>query len=165
MENYYLLDVNYSSHNMSYVFEKLEDLKSFLSDLRKKNEILNVGILKYNLIYNHGNLLPKPDGYNKFFEENTYNENYKQEKVVTVKSKDYKHKIQDSSEIFKIRYQCLDKVEKFQDTEWPLNYYRELNCVYNANSKKKAMEMLYQHSKKKAFYNLRLYQCERINIK
>lgn len=164
MEDYYSLDVTYPSHSMSYVFEKLEQLKEFLSDIRLKNKILGFSVLKYNLIYKHGNLLPEPDGYNDFFQENTYNENYKQEKVVTVKSKDYKHKIQDSSEIFKIKYQCFEKVEEFQNTEWPLNYYRELNCVYNANSKKKVMEALYAHSKKKAFYNLRLYQCERVKI-
>lgn len=169
MENiHYLATLYYSTglgnYEMGYQFDTLEELKKMIEEKKEKDSISNVEILEYRLVYEHGNKLPKPDGYNEFFNENTYNEDYKQETVTTIKQKDYKKKVQDYSEIFKIHYKYLERRREFLDTEYPIDYFREVHCVYNAKSKEEGMKMLYDHSRSKSIFDIKFYQCRKVKL-
>lgn len=91
-------------------------------------------MIEYRLVYKHGNKLPKPDGFNKFLEENEYKERYVIENSISSKVKDYKDNIQDYSEIFKIKHVALDKRSELEGTEHAIEYFKEVHCVYNAKS-------------------------------
>lgn len=148
---------NYRLNTLQEVLDKMkENLES------KSTEIIDV--VEYRLVYDHKNPLPKADGYNAFFRENTYNKKYANENPVTAKVKDYKDNIQDYSENFKIRYVALDERNEFEYTDKPLKYFKEVNCVYNAESLQEAKAMLRSHTKSKSFFNIKMYQCRKLNV-
>lgn len=142
-----------------YIFDTEDDLYEFLnSDKLKSNFVKSYEIYQFLLVYNHNNPLPEPDGYNEFFGENTYNENYKQEIVRTAKRKDYRDKFHNKYNNYCIKYKCLDKREDFIDTEYPISYHKELNCAYTSKDKKEIMDALYSHSKSNMIFDIKLYE-------
>ena len=151
-------------NKMGYVFDTLKEVKEKIKNVQEQKSTLSVKIIEYRLVYDHKNPLPKADEYNEFFEENVYNKKHVNENPVIAKVKDYKDNIQDYSEIFKIKYVTFDERSEFEKTEYALKYFKEVNCVYNANSLKQAKEMLRSHTKSKNFFDIRMYQCKEIPL-
>lgn len=152
------------SFELGYVLNSLQEVVDKIKSQKKLTSTKRITVTEYRLVYDHKNNLPNPDGFNDFFKENIYNKKYVNENPKIAKVKDYKDNIQDYSEIFKIKYVALDERSEFKDTEYALEYFKEVNCVYNAKSLKEAKEMLRSHTKSKNFFNIRMYQCKEIPL-
>lgn len=152
------------SFKLGYVLNSLPEVVEKIKTQKKSESTKRIAVTEYRLVYDHGNLLPKADGYNDFFKENIYNKKHVNESPKTAKVKDYKDNIQDYSEVFKIKYVVLDERSELEGTEYALKYFKEVNCVYNAESLKEAKEMLRSHTKSKKFFNIKMYQCREIPL-
>lgn len=149
-------------HEIGYVFDTLKEVEEKIKIVQEQKSTSSIKVIEYQLVYDHKNYLPKPDGFNQFFKENIYNEKHVNENPKIAKVKDYKDNIQDYSEIFKIKYVALDERSELEGTDYALKYFKEVNCVYNAESLKEAKEMLRSHTKSNKFFDIKMYQCREI---
>lgn len=75
--------------------------------------------------------------------------------------KNYLPKPDEFNQFFKENV-ALDERSELEGTDYALKYFKEVNCVYNAESLKEAKEMLRSHTKSKKFFNIKMYQCRKI---
>lgn len=167
MFNYRLNVVTFYSNEIKdeidYFFDSFDETLDFIKKENKDNYKKIFSLTREKLVYSHNNKLPDPDGFNSFFKEDIYNERYKIKNPIPAKVSDYKENIDKDSESFKIRYAFLEERIEYLVKE-RIQYFRVTYATYNARSLKEAKEMLRAHTKSKDFYEVELWQCEKLDI-